>query len=186
MVTGQCKKSGYTLKHPHRHYLNSTEQTINLFTSHLVFHQHSYDRSVFLFSSLLGNPSIVFRIVIKISVTFIQQEVALFSAFVIVFVTVFLSLSLDDGWRQPQVRNQSTELSVSSSRQIVLYVQFISFHPLLLLHIILSAQNGFSLSLSTTVQNVMHRSYRVIFIVIGIEKYPHRGRRLWRHGIDSK
>lgn len=180
MVTGQCKKSGYTLKHPHRHYLNSTEQTINLFASHLVFHQHSYDRSVFLFSSLLGNPSIVLRIVIKISVTFIQQEVALFSAFVIVFVTVFLSLSLDDGWRQPQVRNQSTKLSVGSSQQI----HFI--HPLLLLHIILSAQNRFSLSLSTTVQNVMHRSYRVIFIVIGIEKYPHRGRRLWRHGIDSK
>lgn len=126
MVTGQCKKSGYTLKHPYRHYLNSTEQTINLFASHLVFHQHSYDRSVFLFSSLLGNPSIVLRIVIKISVTFIQQEVALFSAFVIVFVTVFLSLSLDDGWRQPQVRNQSTELSVSSSQQIVLYVRLIS------------------------------------------------------------
>lgn len=142
MVTGQCKKSGYTLKHPHRHYLNSTEQTINLFASHLVFHQHSYDRSVFLFSSLLGNPSIVLRIVIKISVTFIQQEVALFSAFVIVFVTVFLSLSLDDGWRQPQVRNQSTKLSVGSSQQI----HFI--HPLLLLHIILSAQNRFSLSLS--------------------------------------
>lgn len=59
-----------------------------------------------------------------------------------------LSLSLDDGWRQPQVRNQSTELSVSSSQQIVLYVRHISFHPLLLLHIILSAQNRFSLSLS--------------------------------------